>query len=120
MLKFSRIVVASITILTASAAHAKEWYILDAPRDRCLLAAQAPAQTGINGIVSPAEFADQVRREGRTPTVKIAKDAAGSIIEADVADRGSVLSWFPNEQLCLEAKAIAEKAGEIVPPNELR
>jgi hypothetical protein len=113
-------VVALALILSVSAAYAKDWYLLDAPRDQCLSAAIAAKLTRMAEVASPGRFADLVRSEGRTPTVQVVRDSAGAVIEADVHDRGSVMSWFASEAACEAAKSALEHGGSVVSPSELR
>jgi hypothetical protein len=119
VLKLTGYAVIAAFSLTGSA-QAKDWYVFDAPRDRCLSASQAVRMSGIAEVISPGSFVDLVRREGRTPTLLVTRDNAGTIIQTDVKDRGIVMSWFATEALCLAAKAILEREGSVVAPGELR
>ena len=70
---------AAILVLTASTAGAEDWYILSMGQDRCRLATEVASLTGVSSAVSPSDFADLLRREGKVPGVRVIRDAAGKI-----------------------------------------
>lgn len=107
-------------VITTQAAHARTWYILDSPRDRCWLAATAAATFNVPALSSPQAMIDLQRHGGMVPSIKVTRDDDENIIEVDVQANGVINSWFSSEALCLKAKAIAERSGEIAPPNELK
>jgi hypothetical protein len=108
-----------IAILVSHAAQAKDWYILDVPHNRCLFAAEAVRASGISELISPGEFADLIRHDGRTPTVKVVRDVAGDVIEADIFDRGTMLTWFATETYCDQGRHNLERRGDMASPEEL-
>jgi hypothetical protein len=110
----------AVAIAASPAAHARTWYIFDAPNDRCALAAAMAKKTGLP-VTSPGEMADATRRDPSLPPpdIHVVRNDAGEIVQATVASGLAAIVWYATAELCLKSKDKLEGAGSAASPDEL-
>ena len=106
---------AFVLIMTANAAKAHQWYVIDAGNGTC---GRAPW--------TPAQLISDLRSEGSIPNVKVVPTALGRMVTVTghiaANDTGQILRvwFFTNDADCNRVLGALQKSGVVPNYNELK
>ena len=107
--------------VASKAAHATDWYILNAAEARCQNAAQESRKTGIPGLASPGGMRALLMRDHTFKDLRVYRDNAGQLFLATVesADGIHIMYWV-SLYACEVGRKEAIREGGIATPEELK
>jgi hypothetical protein len=111
--------VGSLIVSPTIAAAARDWYILDFGKGRCVQAKKFLPQAP-----TPEKFHAASREQGLVDTVHVEKDEDGNVVLVTIGEGAGenavTLFWFPTADLCDAGKKKAEALGYLPDQEDLK